>query len=350
MPVRRGEVPFVAVPLGRLDDPREVIDLADALKIHPAQALGYLVRLDAFVLKFGDAYTGKVKGYTSRHLAVELGHEGKPDKLVAALKKIKVLSVHRGTIGIVAWRESITGQYAARKAQDRDDWARQKVAQRAAARASALAAAGAPVVHPDVHPVSTWTGGGHPPAVHLDGGQKERKGQGRTDPPDPPLTRGELASRRWAEIDKTARNPNNPEGCKKFAERISEAEWAQCIWVLQGCPGGASRSSSRKTRILDRGAYEILRSGDWRRFRGEWEEKLRQDARPKNGHARPPAPPPDAAADEAERKAAALLFVLHALADADVPTKKKAKIRAEYEAAHGPIPEESLLPPAPAAN
>ena len=86
-----------------------------------------------------------------------------------------------------------------------------------------------------------------------------------------------------------------------------------------------------------------MRSGEWRRFLGEYQEKLRLEAAPKNG--KPTAPPVDA---ETEAKAHMLRNLLECMADPTASEKSKALRRAAYEARFGPVPAEVLQSEAPA--
>jgi hypothetical protein len=343
---RRGEVPFVAIRVGRSNDPREVLGLAAELRIPKLHALGILAAWEEFILEVGDAMNGVIKGYSAAHIAAKLDWQGKPAKLVGALKNAGVLATHRGTFRHPTWNETPTGEYARRKASDRETWRKEAERRRRLEADRRLELAG--ITAPDVHQESGQTPAGRLPRLQAENGHKERKEDISGRPPQPPAqTRRELASRRWEWMKEHAQNPNNSEGCRRYLEQISEADWPLVAWVLEGCPGGASRSSSRKKRTLGRPAYQILRSEEWHQFRREWEEKLRQDAAPKNGHAHRAAP----AARPAELvdKAGALAYVLEILAAPEVDEKKKARVRAQYESTHGPIPD-APLPAEPPAN
>jgi hypothetical protein len=336
MSVRRGEVPFVAIRVGLSNDPR-VLALARELKVERATALGYVALWQELILEVGDALTGRIKGYTAQHVAAKLGHEGNPRRLVDALKRAGELAQHRGTLRHPSWGESITGHYAARKAEDRETWTRQKNAQRDAARLAALEAAGAQPPHEqgvDVHPVSTWTRGGRPPAVQVENAHKERKGP-PGQPPQPPAKRGESKGfARWRWVLDNHHSPMNPSGCARILEAMTDEDWELFRWASTPAPDGGPRSSSRKMRILAADSYRILSTGAYLKFRPEWREKLR----PKNGAPKAgAAPKADPAAAAASRTAAALPFVLQQLED-EPSEEKRAKIRARFEQLHPGVP------------
>ena len=67
--MRRGEVPFVAIRVGRSHDAKEVLGLAAELKIQRATALGFVALWEEFLLEVGDNLTGRVSGYKPHHLA-----------------------------------------------------------------------------------------------------------------------------------------------------------------------------------------------------------------------------------------------------------------------------------------
>lgn len=342
---RRGEVPFVAVRVGRSYDVKEVLGLADDLKIERATALGYLVLWEEMILESGDALTGRLKGYTAAHVAAKLGWKGKPARLIDALKRAGVLSPHKGTFIFPDWRNTITGDYAHKKATDREAWRRQKQAQKDDAARRALESNGA-----DVSVDSTWNGGGRPPSVQAENGQKERKDSAGTAPPAPAQSAGELASRRWGWLREHHKRPTNSEGCRKILGPMADEDWRMIQWALTPGGEGGGLSTLSKKRLMRRTSYDFLRNEAYLEIRPQWVEKLRLEARPKNGHARPA---PAAELDQAEadqRRASALAFVLATASDPDADPKKKARVKAQYEAAYGPIPGDSPLPSDAPAN
>lgn len=328
MSARRGEVPFVAVPVGHADDEKEILGLAADLKIHRAQALGYWVMWKELMLRRGDARRGVLKDFEAAHIAARLGHSNIP-KLLAALKRAGLLATQRKTFRDPTWSESITGQYAMRKAEDRETWARQKAAQRAAAQASVLGSNGA-----DVHPMSTWTDGGRPPHVQVENGQKERKESGGHLPPTPPQGGGELASRRWDWLLAHHKRPSNPKGCMRILAEISEDDWRMIQWAWSPAAEGGGLISLSKKRIMRRTSYEFLRNGAFVEIRPQWVEKLRGEQRPK---AAPQAAARRRAAEEgdaASRKHDAGVFLLQQLRDEPDEAKREA-LKRRWIAAHG---------------
>jgi hypothetical protein len=174
--VRRGEIPFVAVRVGRSNDPREVLGLARELRIHRAQALGFLMLWEELILEVGDARAGRVQGYTAAHLAAKLGWEGPPGKLLEALKHAGVLVTHRGTMVHPYWGRSPTGIYSRMRAERRDQWAESKRKQR-------NGEAGPVDVHVDVNRTSA---GLHPMSGGNVGSIDRSIERTPTSPPPPP--------------------------------------------------------------------------------------------------------------------------------------------------------------------
>ena len=347
---RRGEVPFVAVPVGRSQNVKEILGLAAELKIPRAQALGYRVLFEELILSDGDARTGTVKGYTVAHLVTHLGHKGDGRKLVEALKRAGWFAMHRNTFKLVDWADSITGQYAARKAEDRETWRRQKQAQKAAAAAAALGSNGV-----DVHLDSTWNGGGRPPVFQVENGQKERKDSTPDHPPAPALRAGELASRRWEWLLSNHKRPTNPDGCRRILGAMSAEDWAMIQWALTpGSKGGGLLSLSKK-RIGRKTAYDFLRNGAYLEIRPEYLEKLRAEQRPAATPETRERQRRSEADEVAARKAGAVAFVLAQLKDDTITEAKKEAIKRKWLETHGgPGPWESGaaegLQDAPSAN
>lgn len=361
---RRGEVPFVAVPVGYAHD-KEILGLAADLKIPRALALGYFVLLHDLVLRRGEARTGVLRDYKAHELAAQLDFRSNPRRLVEALKRAALLGTHRQTFKIPNWLDTITGEYAAKKAADREDQARWKREQRERERllrlaeggvandpnngrsvADALAELGVRVDPVTGRPVDVqWTRGGRPPAVHMDGGQKERK-ESTGQPPQPPGSAGgSLGASRWEWVREHSDRATNPEGCTPILARIPDDEWPLCQWVLTGAPGRVSRSSSRKTRVLGLDAYQILRNRHYLQFRKEWQEKLRADARPKNGH--PVAAPvvvEDGALERAKREKA-VAFMLEAMADETLPPAELEKHKRNFRRSWPDVPPPWETPP-----
>lgn len=326
MSARRGEVPFVAVRVGRSNDPREVLAFAAELRIPRPHALGLLVLWEEMILEVGDALTGRIKGYTAVHIAAKLGWTGKPAKLIAALQATGILKSHRGTFFHPWWRESITGQYANTRAELREHDAERKRRQRALERGEGGAQGEKEIVTSGGRPADT--GGRH---ADLDRNPDINQSRDvRRTPPQPPANAGggEGASR-WEWLLENHQRPTNPRGCVPYLERLTDEEWSLLQWVTLLPPGGGAYKLSRKKRVLGLDTYQILSRAAYLQLRREWQEKLRADQRPKESGPVKLAPARDEAADNAARAAAAAAFVLAQLADPDLsePAKEKAKSR-----------------------
>jgi hypothetical protein len=331
-----GVVPFVAVALGRLKDPREVLDLADDLKIHPAQALGYLVLWEGFILEKGDGLTGKVKGYTPRHIARELGHAGDPAKLIAALKKAKVLAQQKGTFFVPGWLHTPTGQYASDKAETKE-WERErKRIRRAAERAAKLAAAAVPPSNEDEAVPGTSPGQARdvppmsPSRPDIEQKTRQEKGNSGQAPPNPRASAGGLADARWEWLQENHQRPSNPDGCKRILAGLSDEHWALVQWAAPFSavkPSDLPRSLSRKKRLFARNTYQLLSRGAYLEIRPEWQAKLREEARPKAAPVPPEKRRAEKAADVAKNEDDALKFLITLLNDPDAPKAKQEKFK-----------------------
>lgn len=334
---RRGEVPFVAVRVGRSNDPREVLGLAHELKIDRATALGYVVLWEEFILEVGDAMTGRVRGYSATHVAAKLGWRGRPAKLLEALKRAGLFAAQKGTFFHPAWLDTPTGDYARRKANDRETWRKEKETQRNAARARLLENNGA-----DVSPESGWTSGSIPAGISPENAQKERMTSGGHRPPTPPQGGGGLASRRWAWMLEHHPRPTNPEGCTALLEALTDDEWRMVVWAWTPATEGGGLLYLSKIRLGRQTSYQFLHKGAFLQIRRQYLAKLREAERPQNGHSKPPAPIVDEAAEHQAKHAKAIANVLAALADPDLSEKAKDGWRRRHVAAWGDKPWEGL--------
>lgn len=321
---RRGEVPFVAIRVGRSNDPREVLGLAQELKIPRALALGYVAIWEEMILELGDALTGRLpSGYTAAHVAAKLGFTGKPARLIAALKAAGVLGTHRGVFLHSYWRASITGQYAIEKAQLREEWREKKRQQRAG----------------DVPELSQGHGGDVPPVSSgkTDINQFTESG---APPPQPPARGGgSLGATRWEWLKDHHERPSNSRACIKYLEVMTDEDWALLQWVLTPAEAGGPYKLSRKKRVLGLDTHRFLANEAYLQLRPEWRAKLAHDAKPK----RPPTalaavPREDPKAEAAKRAAAAAAFIVELLADDGLEPAEKEAAKARWVASHPDVP------------
>jgi hypothetical protein len=332
MNARRGEVPFVAVRVGRGQDPREVLGLADDLKIAPAHALGFVTLWEEFVLEVGDALSGRVVGYSVKHLAVKLGWRGNLRRLSDALREAGLLLIKRNTLIHPYWRESVTGQYARQRAEQREaDRLRKR---RARNRTGDPAVSGA-----DASGDVTRTSGGQ--LRDSGGGRADSSGNpeinqptngahgapGAGPPPGPPETGGSLGAARWEWIKKNHRRPMNSKACARYLELLTVDDWDLCRWVVALPARGLAGSSSRKKRVLGLDSHRFLATEAYLQFSPEWREKQAADSAP-----RPPkrSASVEQVSDEDRRWTSAIAFVLAQLADNDLTDGEKDEIRAKW--------------------
>lgn len=324
--MRRGEVQFVAVRVGRSNDPRECLGLAAALKCSRATALGYVVLWEELILEVGDAEAGRVKGYAAKHIAAKLGYEGSPAKLVDALKEAGLLSTHKGTFVHPYWRESVTGHYVREKARRREFERLKKQEQRD--------------LVPGTSPGTTM---GRPHAVPGTSLGNPDTNQGKdvpgTAPPTPREDAGVVGAARWEWLKEHHNRPMNPRACIGYLGAMSEVDWALVQWLAPLTRGGAPRSLSRKKRVLGLDTHRLLSHQAYLQILPEWREKLRADQRPAeaangagNGHAEKHLQ--ERADDVAARLASATLFVLAQLSDPELTDSKKEKIRERWRTQH----------------
>jgi hypothetical protein len=320
---RRGEVPFVAIRVGRSNDPREVLGLARDLRISRATALGYLALWEEFILEVGDALTGRVRGYAAEHLAAKLDFQGTPARIVSALKRAGVLRSQRGSFFHPYWLQSITGQYARERAELREGWRLKKQQQRAGAKDVPAMSQGQ---QGDEQGTSQGTADIEVPSngVH-----------GPAGPPFPPQAGGALGAARWGWVSQHHDRPANSRACARYLGLMRDEDWSLCQWVigLQRAPG--SIKLSRKKRVLSLDSHKFLATEAYLQFLPEWRRK---QVEPK----RPPSEVQAIAAslegEEAARQQAAIAYVLAQLADSDLDEAEKSKIRSRWQLAHPGTP------------
>lgn len=329
MSTRRGEVPFVAIRVGRGQDPREVLGLADDLKVARATALGYVALFEEFILEVGDAMSGRVVGYGVKHLAVKLGWTGSARQLADGLKEAGLLRLQgRNTLIHPYWRETITGQYARQRAEQREaDRLRKRRARNRGAPGE------------DVSGDVTRTSGGQDAASggvaadsvrNPDINQPTNGAHGATGaepPPGPPGTGGSLGAARWGWMRENHRRPANSRACVRYLDVMTAENWALCQWVVALPARGLPNSLSRKKRVLGLDSHKFLATEAYLQFLPEWREKQRLDS----------APPPskrtsnvERVSDEDQRFISAVAYVLAQLADTDLMEPQKEEIRLRW--------------------
>lgn len=272
---RRGEVPFVAMRVGRSRDPREVLGFAKDLKIEPALAFAYVALWEEFILEVGDALTGRIKGYTAVHIAAKLTWPGSPLRLVNAMKKAGILGTHRGTFFHPFWCDTITGGYAAARAARREMEADRKRRQRAGQNGEVGVE-----LENSVPPLSHGTGAAVPPLSHgIPDIKKERTcADTGSAPPQPPReTRAGVGFTRWKEIEHLVNKPTYPEACIRLLDVMTNDDWPLCRWVVDAAQQKTLPYLSRKKRAFTMNSHQFLRSSAFLWFRREY---LAEMARP----------------------------------------------------------------------
>lgn len=328
---RRGEVPFVAIRVGRSNDPREVLGLARDLGCSRATALGYVALWEELILEVGDATTGKIKGYSAPHIAAKLDWPGKPARLLEALRRAGLLASHRGVFSHAYWTSSVTGQYASDRAEQREHWRLQKQQQRAQD------------VPKDVRETSDDVRETSSRTADI---KKERKDNGASPPPDPPQAGGALGASRWRWLRENHKRPSGERLCLRYLEAMSEDDWALIQWLAKLPAGGGGLIPPWKKRVLKLNTHQLIAKQAYLEILPEWGEKLRQDRRPPRG-----APAAVAAAassdrsEEAKRLADSIAFVLTALADPTLSDSDKEAHRTRWVKAHPGEPAPWEAPP-----
>jgi hypothetical protein len=251
---RRGEANFVAVRCGFWNDPRLVGGLAHELGVTEGEAGSFVLRWEEFVLQVGDAVTGRVRGYRASHIAAAVGWKGKPDRLIAALKNAGVLGRQKGTFFHAFWTETVTGQYALRRARDRERHREEK------AQGTPAESLG------NVHNDSTESSGKN--------GEKESKDAGQ--PPErPPEDRGAVAAERWDWLLKNAERPRNPRVCLPLLSSLDDGHWPLVQWVVGLSKQPNPSRYGRKRRVWGLQTDKFLREHAYLEFLSEWTAKQR---------------------------------------------------------------------------
>jgi hypothetical protein len=314
MRTRRGEVPFVAIRVGRSMDPLEVLGPARELKISRALALGYLALWEEMILELGDAINGRLpKKYGAAQIAAKLDFPGRPRAIVEALRRAGVLGTYKGVFMHAYWRQSVTGQYASERAEQREHWRQKKADQRAG----------------DVSESLRDNGGTSLGTADI---KKESNGvNGAPPPPAPPQAGGSLGASRWKWVEENHKRPANSQACIKLLGTLSADHWALFQWSV-GLPArGGPLSMSRKKRVLGLDSHRFLLSEAYLQLLPEWRAKLAHDAAPPK--ARPPAAAAAADAELARLKASEKYVLAH-LADPELTDDKRSNIKTKWAHAH----------------
>lgn len=330
--MRRGEVPFVASPVGRETDALEVLGLAHALKVRVPEALGLVTLWESLILRVGDAQTGKLPhDYEAQHIAVSLQWYGSPAKLVTAMKAAGVLRRQRRTWFHPYWRKTITGQYAADRAFLRQKWRDKKRTQRQGqggdvpgdwgGQAGDVPSSSSEKMH--INQSINGNGGASPPVPS----------------PSPPGAGGSLGETRWNWMLQNHERPVNQPACVRLLGLMSDEEWADLLYALSSA-GKASASKSRgKKRALRLDSHKFLLTTQYLQWRRERVAKL---AQPEDAGEPSTAAPPDTVTgpsspeDSARR---AVEFILAQLADPELTEEERALARARWRKLHPDNPE-----------
>ena len=335
--MRRGEVPFVAVRVGRSNDPREVLGLARDLRVSRAQALGFVVLWEELILEVGDARTGRVRGYAADHIAGKLGWEGQPKKLIAALARAGLIASQRGVWFHPYWRQSITGQYAITKADFREQDRKRKADYRKGSKEDAGTSE-------DVPRTST----GRPEDIHAraDINRSINGTNGASGPPLPPASGGSRGASRWEWMRTHHKRPANSAACTRYLELVTDADWEVCQWVVGFQKGGAPSTSRGKKRVLGLDSHKFLATEAYLQYLPEWREKLRPQPAAPAAAALVESNVAKVAADDEARLKASIEFILTALGDPELPADEKAKLRDRWRRGHPatPPPWEAAAP------
>ncbi len=326
---QRGETAFVAMRVGRIHDPREVLGLATELKVRPVEALGFVLLWEEFILEVGDSLKGKVRGYRPEHIAAKLTYPGKPGVLIRAMENAGVLGRQRNTFFHPYWFETVTGHYARQRAErreyEREKKRRQRVEREAAAAAAGESADSSEILSPGTTPGQPGDSRGD--RVGNPDIKKERKGAaGPGGPPSPPQGGGGVGFARWEQILPLLKRPINPTGCILLLTAMSSEYWDLCLWVLENAEREGLSSLSRKRRAFDLDSYEFLRKSAFLQFRPEYKKKL---------SAPPPVPlqveQAESEREHLERRRKNLVAVL---SDPEATPSRKALWRRNFLEAH----------------
>lgn len=338
---QRGETAFVAMRVGRIHDPREVLSLAAELKVRPVEALGYVLLWEEFILEVGDALTGRVKGYRPQDIAAKLTYDkGKPATLIRAMENAGVLRQQRSTFFHPFWLETVTGHYARQRAERRE-YEREKKQRQRNAHAEALAAALAAANGETFVPGDTLGTAGGQPGESLGSPtgspdiKKERNGSGGASrPPNPPPSGGSLGEQRWEWLKQHHKRPRNPPVCIRYLEAMTAEDWALCQWVVTDARKSGAPSLSQKKRVFSMHTQKFLAEAAYLEFLPEWREK--QLPREVTSLVE------QIQTTDRERKDSARAFIQAQMSDPDLTDEQKQRARELWLRSH---PGESLEVP-----
>jgi hypothetical protein len=308
---------FVAVEDGLEDDPK-LLGLAQLLKEHRSRGVWYVVMLRRLILRCGNHLTGSLpKNYTGEDVAAFLEFKGAPRRLVDAMKKQGYLSFKKGRgFFYPAWVNTITGQYARRREEDR----LRKEKERRHGRGHHVGPSS------DVLGLSSDepTDGPRTSVGHSIG---RKQGSSSDLPPDPPPAGGaSLADARWEWLSKYAPTLQNRNACKVMLAAMSVEDWAltQQAYGLLHTPG--SSISKKNSRVLHWPTEQFLRRQAYLRFASQ-PRPIKTMAIPHIAHN-----PAKLAAEMEARAAERDKFLLDLLRDPDLPAKKRHEARERWRA------------------
>lgn len=341
---QRGETAFVAMRVGRIHDPREVIGLARELKCRPIEALAYVLLWEEFILEVGDALTGRVRGYTADHIAAKLTFRGRPAKLVEAMEHAGILAHHRTTFFHPYWLETPTGQYALQRAErreyDREKKRRQRLereAREGAPEANGNGGGGGAYSQEFVSPGNPQGHGGDSPwgpRGSLEINQSSKGSGGASRPPNPPPSGGGLGSARWEWMKENHKRLRNPRVCMRYLDAMTDEDWRLCQWVVTEAGRPGVSSLSQKKRVLKMNTHKFLSEAAYLEYRPEW--LASQVPREVTSLVK------EIEITDRERKEAARAFIVAQMSDPDLTEAQKERARGLWLAAH---PGETLEVP-----
>lgn len=174
---------WVAIESGLEDDPK-LLSFARSLRVKRETAFWYVYRWRVLVVQQGEHLTGSLpKKYSAQDIASFIDFPGEPRRLVAAMKKAGFLAYKKGRgFFYPGWTDTVTGEYAARREDDRA----RKLKEREARRLRALP------VQAAVVDVLGWSVDASADRPRTSSGHPEESNEGRTPdrPPDSPPAGG----------------------------------------------------------------------------------------------------------------------------------------------------------------
>jgi hypothetical protein len=253
---------FVAIESGLEDDPK-LLSLAKVLGVRREVAFWYVYRWRVLIVQQGMHLTGSLpKKYTAQDIAAFVEFRGVPHRLINAMKTAGFLGCKSGGFFYPGWKDTVTGDFAADREDDRLRKRREREERR-----------GRPPVVLDRAPdvPGTSTDASLDRARMSDGNPEERNETSEVgSPPGPPRSGGSsLADERWEWLFLNAPTPQNPAHCKKLLAAMPESEWALVVRAYgRGLEGSSSLSKKerRDLRVLNWATDKFLREQAYLRF------------------------------------------------------------------------------------